>query len=329
MTCKRTFKPATSIHCIALFTTLFLALSSSALAHGVPFFPSPRGGLTGMYGFTREEDPNAPKDPYVHYASGVRSDETGAGFASQVSEANGQPWMPFFPRSASYRWRYGVCGGEKRASKYLRGGEYYYGAKIVATFRQQQTLAMQMTIIKNHGGYVIAHVCDVSKCGGEISETCFKTPGACSVLYRRPVSECESGESTRCGPIDKKYPARFYIPCSEPSPTLGFESISANLMRFNLPKELMCQHCVLHVNYISGHRCKPDGFDQYFTGMYRPKAWGQCEFKGGPAGGYNASMPSCGRDADGMNHYTEDYTSCSDIRIVPKMWRPSPNVTHS
>lgn len=85
-----------------------------------------------------------------------------------------------------------------------------------------------------------------------------------------------------------------------------------NTMRFRLPKNFTCKHCVLHFYYASADRCNPPGVLDYFHGPDRPKRWGTCTGGGGAIGGFSVNGPCTSK-----GKFSEEYYNCADIEIRP------------
>lgn len=298
--------------CIVLLQCIF-----SSDAHLLLREPACRGGLGGQRSQpwrTDIIDSRAVEDMQLHFPSGDKSLAPGAGFASQIQAAGNRPWAPFEPMRNSYTWRHGVCGDTVNGNAHLRGGRYYFNGQIAATYSAGQDITIESTVVFHHGGFLVFHVCDVSRCpGNEISEQCFKTAGACHKLYRVADAECDNGGgSARCTPIDRNFPERWYLPCSRKRN--GYE-VYTNI-KYRLPAGVRCDHCVLHQHYETADRCTPNGYTEYFNGPDAPGANNGCTVRGFPVDGvsglFDPESTRCGG-----RRYTEDYAHCADIRIEP------------
>jgi len=120
----------------------------------------------------------------------------------------------------------------------------------------------------------------------------------------------------RCGPIDPDYPTRFYLPCSK---TAGKGAEKMTGIRYDLPADLICEHCVAQWYYVAANDCNLPGLMEYFTGPHAPK-WGNCKGQGGAVGGFRPYKKYCGvwnGDESGKYKFAEEYYSCSDITIKP------------
>lgn len=290
------------------------AVVSRAAAHGLLSDAPQRGVLFGSE-FAPDVDPidDAPRDYTPHFPAGDKNGGIGAGLLSQLSVVNsreGGTWTPFTPSTPGYVWKAGVCGDPLSgvgAGDHLRGGRFYGNATITRTYTAGGILAMGMYMVAEHGGYTVLHVCDVAKCGGEVSAECFAN-GHCTVLERAPEAEaagCAAGTRGDCAPVDPAHPDRWYMPCPATlhSPIrLGGDETAV----FRLPAGLACEHCVLHWYWVAANLCNPPGVTDYFTGPSAPGWTASCT---PDQGGYKPLIPECGKEVP------EEYLACADIRI--------------
>eukprot|EP00737_Agarophyton_chilense_P003694 gb/GEZJ01004393.1/.p1 GENE.gb/GEZJ01004393.1/~~gb/GEZJ01004393.1/.p1 ORF type:complete len:425 (+),score=29.04 gb/GEZJ01004393.1/:1004-2278(+) len=293
---------------ILILCCLFFA---SVNAHGFMSDPRQRGALNIRNHITQPIDVDAPIDYECHFPAGDKSTTPGSGFKS-VKNAAGHNWTPYEPLSPFYKWRSGVCGDNLYgAQDHLRGGKYYWDAKRVRTYEQGSIVFFESEIITHHNGYYEFYICDIDKCGDDISPRCFRE-GHCTRLIRAK-GPCDSGDHPDCGPIDRNNPGRWYLPCVHKEPAMvGGVSRS---MAYVLPPWVVCDHCVIQWYWTAANTCNPPGVAEYFTGPDAPR-WRPCRGQGGAIGGWAGSKGTCG-GAD----FPEEYWQCSDVRIV---WRGAP-----
>ncbi|CAN8069256.1 unnamed protein product [Agarophyton chilense] len=289
-----------------------LALSSGVRAHGAMVLPRQRGALQQSRYIPSTIDPDAPRDFYPHFPAGVKNDLEGVGEDSQKQAAGSRGWYPYDPYDPNFVWRAGVCGDTVAGPQHhLIGGEFYHGAQLVARYRQGATIGIGLSLIAHHNGFIEAHLCDVSKCpGGDISKECFVS-SACTQLNRAVNPECDSGTSMHCGPIDRNYPGRWYMPCTTNS-ALGYDYYPPEYATFQLPSNFFCEHCVLQWYWAAANDCNPPGVLDYFDGPDRPD-WQQCPGQGDARGGVTRNKQPCG----GPEYFAEEYYQCADVQIVP------------
>lgn len=298
-------------------TRIFLLLLSNIISfqlcksHGVMFFPNQRGALKESKFIPKGIAGKFKQDYHMHFPAGDKSPARGAGKRSQIKAAGKNNWVMYDPLSKEYNWRYGVCGDLKWKNDHLKGGKYYNNGHIVANFSEGQVINIGIAVVGHHNGFHQFYICDVQKCEGQdISESCF-TDNHCYQLQRSKNSECDSSKSMRCGPIDRKYPSRWYIPCSKyplDDYKADFYGGDAKTIQYSLPNGLVCEHCVLQWHWTTGNYCNPPGVLEYFTGPDKP-SWGKCVGSGGAIGGYSAVQKECGE------RFPEEYVQCADVRV--------------
>lgn len=299
-----------------LFVSLLCAsllLASYASGHGCMTRPNPRGGLTTATRYINHEvDPKAPIDHFPHFPAGPRNTTPGSALQHQIRNGKGK-WTEFNPSNTSFIWRASVCGdGKQGPYEHLKHGRYYYQAAVVASYKRGSAINVEIAISAHHNGFIVLHVCDVSKCeGNDISERCFAT-GNCYPLRRALVAECEKGDSKRCGPRDRYRPGRWYLPCYPYKLDSGRVARYGlnGTMRFKLPRKLVCSRCVLHFLWTTANTCNPPGVVKYFDGPDKPYGWGRCKGQANARGGVARNADPCGVK------YPEEYMSCTDIEIV-------------
>lgn len=309
-----------------LLLAIFAVVPTPVCGHGCMTRPNPRGSLSARTDFVQHTiAPHAPVDHFAHFPSGPRSRTPGAGLDAQHKLSLPGGWTPYNPSSRSFRWRAGVCGDAVSGPfEHEKDGRYYYGARVSGSYKQGGTIDLELAINAHHNGYIEAHVCDVSRCpGGDISKECFRR-GHCTKLRRARVDKCERKGEKECGPIDKRHPERWYLPC------YGYADGSARIrrygeggeIRYELPSGLSCERCVLQWYWVSANSCNPPGVRKYFEGPDRPH-WGSCKGQGGAVGGFAFRQRDCGGGRTDRKSVPEEYYQCADIRIRPGSSGPS------
>ena len=244
----------------------FLLLHLAA-AHVQLVEPLPRGSLAGTKraASIQAVDRVAPVDPYLFFPAGDRGLRRnggvvpGSGKRSQMAAVSS--WTDFEPTKKTFAWRAGICGDslKQRPREHMKNGKYFYDAKISKSYITGSAIDIKVSLNQNHNGFFVFHVCDVSKCGGDINPQCFKG-GFCRRLNRAPSSTCNQFPG-RCGPIDKRNRDRWYIPCAQNTRSFdGIDNYGFNgELKYYLPKGFICQHCVLHFYHSSANNCLPKG----------------------------------------------------------------------
>lgn len=299
-----------------VYSTVLLFLFVCAAGHGIMTAPRPRGSLKANTGLWKiaNIDENAPQDSNAHFPAGDKSSTPGAGLESQ-KVAGGASYIPFDPYKSSFNWRAGVCGDKKdvEPQPHLKGGEFYYNGKIVQEYKAGDVVDFSASIITHHNGFFEFHICNIDSCSDDdISEGCFQQ-GHCQQLFRAPNPTCDSKESLKCGPIDSNFPGRWYLPCSEkPGDDTHVDVFggSQGTMKYKIPGDLQCEHCVVLWYYAASNACQAVGVEEYFTGSDGPE-WGTCTGQAGAIGGYVRGQPACGG-----SEFTEEYLQCADVAVT-------------
>lgn len=292
---------------------LVTMLNSKVSAHAIMTLPNQRGTLRKSDVAPYEVDKDAPIDYQAHFPAGSKSGVPGSGRRSQIREIAPRLWTPFTPLDSKFRWRAGVCGDLRNGpQEHRRGGKFYHGGLISRTYRQGGIIEVGMTVVAHHNGFIELHVCNVKHCGGEISESCFRQ-GFCKQLLRQRDADCETRRNRKCGPIDPKYPGRWYLPCTT-VPENKFEMFGPKSIKYRLPPGLVCEHCVLQWFYNTGNNCNAPGVIDYFDGPRGP-LWGTCKGQANAVGGVSRVIQTCGTSRD---KFPEEYLQCADIRILKR-----------
>ena len=308
---------------MAFFPVLLITLVATGLilrthAHGGVVCPPPRGmTCTRNPGICKfQPGCKSPIDYYWPFPAGDKSEEPGSGGRSQKAAAG--TWSPYDPKDPSFKFRAGVCGdmaGDKNGD-HLRGGRFYWPSDkpaIVGRYKAGGIFTTTITanIGLHHNGYIEYTLCDVKKCGGEISEECLRS-NACQKLVRLKEDRCER-YSQDCAPIDPEHPTRWFLPCAQEKPTRQDGRNEYKNVKFILPKDVTCEHCVIQFYWATANTCSPPGYRKYFEGPRGPKWWGECLGQAGARGGW-VRFPghkTCGGDV-----FAEEYYQCLDVAIT-------------
>ena len=298
-----------------ILAALILLELRLAYAHGYMETPRQRGILESNP-FTTPVPvlTNLAAETYdykCHFPAGDKAVWPGAGAASQKLEGGSAGWVPYEPWRPGFVFRSGVCGDPKWNLEHIRGGRFYYpkdDPHIVATYNQGDVIDIIVSVVVWHMGYFEFTICDVDKCGGEVSEECLRDSSICQRLIREPVPDCETRTNVNCAPIDPKFPTRWYAPCPYPS----YDTVMTwgdGTIKYKLPANLYCKHCVLQWYWVSASECNPPGVANYFNG-HRGPTWNHCPDFGGNFTGFG-NWEECGET------FPEEYYQCADIRVNP------------
>lgn len=287
--------------------TIFLfPLIAISLCHGHGFMHTPRSRgayCKGQYTKSTIDIEGACDEGNKDYCPHCSN---GGGKGAVMAALNGK----FTPYRSDNRIRANMCGDAVGDNDHMVGGKFvpWDKAPIVAGYEPGSHIDFELQMDTHHNGFIIFYLCDLDACGTkDLQWKCF-TEGHCKKLERVVVPKCEkNNDVNECGPVDPKYPARWYLPCRSPNKYLGGESGS---MRYKLPADVKCEHCVIQMYWATANACNPKGFEQYFTNMNFP--FGKsCGGDGGAVGSVRLGAEECGGKA-----FPEEFWSCSDVKVV-------------
>lgn len=212
--------------------------------------------------------------------------------------------------------RASLCGDPKGNTDHMIGGDFmpYPNVPIMQHYKKGGEVDFSVEIDTNHNGYFEFFLCDLDSCGtNDIEGKCFKQ-GHCYKLLRVPHPDCEDldvNTDYECGPIDPKYPGRWYLPCRN-TPHVGIHIVGgpSGTMRYKLPPGVSCRHCVLQWYWATANSCAPRGFLDYMDTFDNPFGT-TCESDGGGRGAHRDGMGGCGGEA-----VPEEFWSCADVQIT-------------
>lgn len=270
----------------------------------------------GAYVSTKcKPDLTTPDNPVIDYCAHCLNGGTVATVKNNLPSSGWYEYDPIsnFQKSAN---RAGLCGDPKGKSDHMLGGSFmpYSNVPIVATYKAGSTVNFQVEIDTNHNGYFEFYLCNIDHCGtNDISQKCFNE-GKCYRLDRVPHPSCQSkhiDSKFECGPIDKKYPGRFYVPCRKTG-HVGEHIVGgkSGTMRYKLPEGVTCNHCVVQWYWATANSCAPPNFLEYFE-TYNDPFGSTCDGDGGAKGAYREGMTTCGG-----TQVPEEFWSCADVRIT-------------
>lgn len=212
--------------------------------------------------------------------------------------------------------RAGLCGDPKGNNAHMIGGDFmpFSAVPIVEVYKEGAEIDFVAEIDTNHNGYFEFYLCDLDKCGkSDIHRKCFKT-GACHKLIRVPHADCEDttiNTHYECGPIDHQYPSRWYLPCRNTG-HVGIHIVGGETgtMRYKLPANVTCKHCVVQWYWATANSCNPPGVEQYFLNYNYPFGR-ECASDAGGKGAHAPHLQECGSD-----RLPEEFWSCADVQIT-------------
>jgi len=217
----------------------------------------------------------------------------------------GEKWP--YPETSATTVRHGICGDAATvAPKY--SGPQFTQENIVETYTAGTDIDLSVVITAHHMGWFEFRVCDKSELddpAGEITQAC---------LNRHQLVRAPSDPSV--SPIDPAHPERFYTP---PRCLFNGAAEMEMTMRYSLPTDLDCEHCVLQWYWVTANTCAGDTYEEVIPLF--PATTTACDGDGGSQGWIpGAVLPSnnmprlCGGAGIG---YPEEFWNCADITILP------------
>ncbi|CAN8072611.1 unnamed protein product [Agarophyton chilense] len=294
----------------------FLSVLSVAYAHGMMCTPRQRGAYHTDKCSPDIDPPGMDMNTMVpdfcpHCLNGGGKDTVTSNLPSE-GWAVYEPTKNFFGTAT----RTGLCGDAVGDNAHMLGGSFmpYPEVPMVSKWKKGQQVDFVAEIDTNHNGYLEFFICNLDACGKpDLDASCFVN-NHCVKLDRVAHPECENpSEATihECGPIDAAYPGRWYLPCRNTAHVgvhiVGGES---GTMRYQLPADLECKHCVVQWYWATANSCAPRGFKNYFVNYNFPFGT-TCDSDGGARGTYRADMAECGGSA-----VPEEFWSCADVQIT-------------
>lgn len=287
---------------------LLLALITRIDAHGLTSWPRQRGLLARNNFDLKELKSDANPDYCPHCLNGG-----GTGTVSKNTPDG--LWTPYEPTDPAFRFRddHGICGDPKGVNDHMAPDGQYYDGMTIATYEEEDYIDMETQINAHHNGYFEFFACDLDACGQpDISRKCFEN-GFCKKLLRVPHQSCESGHDRICGPVDPKYPGRWYLPPrDQDNPTDNWYGGLNKKMRYALPKGMSCEKCAIHWSWTTANSCNPPGYADYSF----PEKWDGIPGDGGSLGSINRQFGTCG---ESTSSFPEEFWACSEnVRIVQR-----------
>ena len=190
--------------------------------------------------------------------------------------------------------RHGMCGDSKTdIEKYNNPNQNY---PILNTFLKGTDIDIEIIVTAHHMGHFEFYICDMFE-KNVVTQEC---------LFQNRLNRVHiEGEIS---PVDENYPYRYYLESRDEMifQTDGYPGYVAK-MKYKLPNDLTCEHCVLQWWYYTANSCIYEGYNEY-TGMTN---W------------YNKNLGMC----TNPGLYPEEFWNCADIRIVDNVPSPVPTLS--
>lgn len=296
-------------HAMNIRVVLLLLLVAGIHAHG--FMSQPR--CRGAYRNDKvKPDLPVPRRPVQDFCAHCQN----GGGTGSVSDALSGVFSLYSPRTDS-KLHAGLCGDKLGGTEHMLGGRYanYGAAPIVAGYEAGGVADFEAELDTNHNGFFEFYLCNLDTCSApDIDDACFKR-GHCVKLNRVPIERCEnpsSAERFECGPIDPAYPSRWIAPCRRGA-HVGVHIVGgkSGTMRYRIPADVKCKHCVVQWYWVTANSCNPKGFVEYFQKFTMPFG-NNCPGDGGARGGVNPTIAKCGG-----SKFPEEFWNCADVAVFP------------
>lgn len=256
-----------------------------------------------------------PENPITDYCAHCLNGGTVSATKSNLASVGWKPYNPL-RRVKGTAKRAGLCGDAIGRTDHMIGGDFmpYPEVPITAVYKEGDEIDLSVEIDTNHNGFFEFYLCDLDACRTpDIHVQCFRKK-TCYKLLRVPHADCEdsSKETTyECGPIDEKYPSRWYVPCRNTG-HVGVHIVGgpAGTMRYRLPVGVTCKHCVMQWYWATANSCNPPGLRSYILRKKRPFGT-TCESDGGGLGAFSDGLPNC----EGLR-VPEEFWSCADVQVT-------------
>lgn len=195
--------------------------------------------------------------------------------------------------------RHGLCGDAINDDQhFMIGGDYYTG-EIQNTYQSGQEVEFTVHINTHHHGYFEFFVCDRNDLANPETD---KITQKCLLKHQLLRSPNDPSES----PYDSNYPGRYYLDpkCSKKFNANGQGFVS---MKYLIPENLECEHCVLQWWWVTANSCSGPGYDD----VNFPNTYANCNGDGGAKGWLPREKSNCYE----YGGYPEEFWNCADIKI--------------
>jgi hypothetical protein len=218
-------------------------------------------------------------------------------------------WLGY-PEAPEVAMRHAACGADKFAdsgafaplSPSYSGGANRGAWGHSEPFVQGSVVSLDVEIHAHHKGHFEFYICDKAgqDPGAETDAECLNQYH----LQRAPDLDNE------VSPIDPNHPERYYVPpqCALSKSGPNSQPIVEN-MRFMLPDDLFCEHCVLQFVYVTGNSCNPNGYAEYNW----PEISETCPLAGSNENWWSPTLVNCFEGS-----YPEEFWNCADVRILAR-----------
>ncbi|WIA14984.1 hypothetical protein OEZ85_001692 [Tetradesmus obliquus] len=214
--------------------------------------------------------------------------------------------------NGAVKWPYGkhsICGDDANKSDqpFMKPGP------IVATYKEGQTLELQVLLTTNHYGRFEFRLCPADATKDSQCRKLQRADGK-GVAWDLPKVAQGSrfnggalGENLRPMEVDNFYSwhPMQQPQCASHAHCSRFNGMPVYKLRYKLPQGFKCERCILQWYYLTGHKCHPPCLQ---SDRYYPDCRSNPKFRGT----YLAQMDYCGTE---WSAYPEEFWNCADIKI--------------
>lgn len=226
-------------------------------------------------------------------------------------------FRPYKPMEGMFREGVSQCGDRTdRLRDHSATGRYRSppGKPYSAEIQAGSVANFEFDFTTPHGGCLSFYLCDVSETGDLTRQTF--SDGNCYMLERAYNAACESGNDSQCGPIDRDFPGRWYMPCrvSDARDQDMIIGGASGKMSYVIPNVRM-EKAVIMVYWLTSNSCSPVGLEKYYAnGGWHHVKNSKCRGDGGTIGGYRRDHTGTCQSQQGK--FPEEFWNCADVKII-------------
>ncbi|CAN0016431.1 unnamed protein product, partial [Sphacelaria rigidula] len=203
--------------------------------------------------------------------------------------------------------RHGLCGdpGQTQPEGTNRYGQDNSVYPVLETLAEGSVVEMKVVMSTYHWGHLEFFLCNAEDLpdgpDSPVTQSCFN---------RYPLDRAE--DDGDASPIDPNHPGRYYVdpPCraaeTDQSKPDGTDSGHVVTARYQLPKGLTCERCIIQMVYYTGNSCHHPGYEEF-----NPPSW-PSECAPNKENWITTEPGLCGGEDD---KYPEEFWNCADVSI--------------
>lgn len=216
-----------------------------------------------------------------------------------------------YPETPASSVRHGLCGEGSALGGFAQTytGSAYSASGVVETYTPGQVATFEVTLTAHHMGWFEFSICDkdtLSDPIGPITQRC---------LDQHKLKRFSGDDSI--SPVDPAHPERFY---TIPACFYDGEREKKMEMKYVIPRDLECEHCVLQWYWVTANSCAGPGYFDGIIDLFPATPAGKdCSGDGGSQGWvpgpvYNGAKREC-LTRDGQ---PEEFWNCASISVTGK-----------